>query len=105
MLMKSRLSLALCLLAFAGTAAASGSVSQPQPLPRTQQATSEDAYARGKKIYMEKLACETCPVAGGVQDKEGAMSLAGRIDANEFALKNGEKKRVKAYLNNRFGIK
>jgi hypothetical protein len=105
MLMKSRLSLAVCLLAFAGAAAASGSVSQPQTVPRTQQATGEDAYARGKKIYMEKLACETCPVAGGVQDKNAAMSLVGRIDAGEFGLQSKQKKQVKAYLKNRFGLK
>jgi hypothetical protein len=103
--MKSRLSLAVGLLTFAGAVAASGSVSQPQPAPRTQQATSEDTYARGKKIYMEKLACETCPVAGGVQDKSAAMSLVGRIDAGEFGLQTKEKRRVKAYLKNRFGLR
>jgi hypothetical protein len=104
--MKSRLILPFALLslsAFAGTALASGTVSQPQRMPsKPSTGTSSDAYARGKQIYMDKIACDACPVAGGVQDKAGAMALVTRIDADEFALSKGDKRRVKAYLNNRF---
>lgn len=104
--MKSRLILPFAVLSFtffASSVFASGSISQPQRMPNNPSATGDsDAYARGKQVYMDKIACDTCPVSGGVQDKAGAMALTARIDANEFALNRAEKKRVKAYLNNRF---
>lgn len=99
---------ALALLLVAGVAQASGTVSRPSPtptLPTTSQASSGDSYARGKDIYMKRIACDGCAVAGGVQSKNDAMSLISRIDAGEFQLKRGEKRHVKAYLKNRFEIK
>jgi hypothetical protein len=103
---KSRLMLPFALLllsASAVSAFASGTISQPQRMPKNASApVDSDAYARGKQVYMDKIACDTCPVAGGVQDKAGAMALVARIDAGEFDLKKSEKRRVKAYLNNRF---
>ncbi len=106
--MKYRFVLSAAFLALAGSAFASGSVSQPQRPPQPMSSTTgtdTDEYARGKQAYMDKLACSSCPVAGGVEDKDSAMALVARIDANEFQLKKGEKRRIKAYLNNRFKFK
>jgi hypothetical protein len=104
--MKFRLILPFVLLsfsAFASSVFASGSISQPQRIPTSPSATVDsDAYARGKQAYMDKIACDACPVSGGVQDRAGAMALVARIDADEFALSRAEKRRVKAYLKNRF---
>jgi hypothetical protein len=102
------LSIATCLAlaSLAGAAAASGSMPAPQRTPRADSsAASGDAYARGKDIYMMKLACSSCPVSGGVEDKAGAMALVTRIDSGEFELRSADKRRVKAYLNDRFKLK
>jgi cytochrome c5 len=99
------LAAALALTALAGAAVASGSMPQPQRVPKsTSSASNADAYARGKDTYMMKIACDSCPVAGGVQDKAAAMALITRIDSGEFELRSSEKRRVKAYLNDRFKL-
>jgi hypothetical protein len=96
----------LAMISLAGAAIASGTMPQPQRAPQSNaSAPSGDAYARGKDIYMKKIACDSCPVAGGVEDKAAAMTLVTRIDSGEFALRAGEKRRVKAYLNDRFKLK
>ncbi len=94
--------LGIALASSTGNAYASGTVSQPQRMMKPGSAKSDDAYARGKNAYMEKLACSTCPVSGGVQDKAGADALVARMQAGEFALSGAEKRRIKAYLENRF---
>lgn len=104
--MKYRLTFSFAFVALCGLASsvfASGTVSQPQRMPGSPSSTiNSDAYARGKQIYLEKIVCDACPVAGGVQDKAGATALVERINAKEFALSWGERWRVKAYLKNRF---
>ena len=106
--MKKNLSMitaGLVLISLAGAAAASGSMPQPQRTPQsTASAPSGDAYARGKSIYMMKIACDSCPVAGGVNDKAAAMALVTRIDSGELKLSGAEKRRVKAYLDDRFKL-
>lgn len=102
----SMIAAGLALISLAGAAAASGSMPQPQRTPQsTASAPSGDAYARGKDIYMMKIACASCPVSGGVDDKAAAMALVTRIDSDEFKLRGAEKRRVKAYLNDRFKLK
>lgn len=105
---RTLLTIAACmaLVSLSGAAAASGSMPPPQRTPRADSSASNgDAYARGKDVYMAKLACDSCPVAGGVQDKAAAMALVTRIDSGEFELRGADKRRVKAYLNNRFKLK
>jgi hypothetical protein len=91
---------------FSSSVFASGSISQPSPPSQPRATTNtQDSLARGKDAYMSKIACDSCPVAGGVQDAQGATALITRIDAGEFNLKRSDKKNVKAYLRNRFNVK
>jgi hypothetical protein len=102
--MKLRLAvLTFAAVLLAGSVHASGSVSQPN-VPQRKSNGGADSLTRGKDAYMNKLACEACPVAGGVETAPEAQALIGRIDKGEFKLKRAEKKHIKAYLRSRFEI-
>lgn len=86
-----------------GSVHASGSVSQPN-VPQRRSGGGEDSTMRGKDAYMNKLACDSCPVPGGVSTAPDASALIARIDKGEFSLKRSEKKHIKAYLRSRFEL-
>ncbi|MCZ8165658.1 hypothetical protein [Silanimonas sp.] len=91
----------LVLAAFAGPVLASGTVSQPS-IPRATPA--QDSHERGRAEYTRKLACSDCPVPGGATDAATAKQLVMRIDGGEFELSRGERRRIKAFLNQRFAL-
>jgi hypothetical protein len=61
-------------------------------------------YASGKKIYMTKIACESCAMPGGVTDMTGAKELLGKLEGDFAGLSEKEKSRVMAYLKRRFKL-
>ena len=77
---------------------ASGSVGGSAP--RAQRSE----YTMGKKIYLQKLACETCMHAGGVKTMEEAKALAMKLDSEVAGLNAAERAKVQAYLNRRFKL-
>ncbi len=89
---------------FSAASLASGTVSRPASMPKMQESSSSDSNERGRIAYMNKLACSSCPMPGGVNDMEGARGLIAKIDSGEFQLSNGDKRRIKNYLKNRFGF-
>jgi hypothetical protein len=96
------LSLSAVLLT-ATSAIASGSMPSARvPTASTQSGSQTNNYDLGKAVYMEKISCSTCPVAGGVNDAAGAKGLIARVNANEFKLSSSEKRRLKTFLNRRF---
>jgi len=106
--MTSRLFLApLLLAAFAGPLLASGTISRPS-IPRGA-ATSDShervrSHERGRAAYTRKISCSSCPVPGGARDAASAKQIVMRIDAREFDLSRGERRRVKAFLVHRFDL-
>lgn len=93
------LSMAIALMA---TTTASASGSMPSARAPISSSQNSDRYDQGKTIYMEKISCNTCPVAEGVSDSASAKALLMRVDANEFKLTKTEKRRLKVFLNRRF---
>lgn len=91
----------LVLAAFAGPVLASGTIPQPST-PRVSQ--SHDNHERGRAEYTRKLACNTCAIPGGVTDAAAAKQLVARINAREFDLSRGERRRIKAFLTHRFAL-
>ncbi len=63
-----------------------------------------DPVAQGRKVYLQKIACSSCPVPGGVSDKAAAMSLVERVQADEFSLSRRERGAVVSYLNRRWRL-
>jgi hypothetical protein len=61
-------------------------------------------YQRGQTVYSRYIACETCPVAAGVADADGARALIERIDANEFDLNRGQRRSVVHFLARRHDL-
>ncbi|MFN8767253.1 MAG: hypothetical protein ACK5XH_03330 [Lysobacteraceae bacterium] len=99
--MKHLLIVPLTLATFAGPVVASGSISQPS-IPRVSPA--QDSHERGRAEYTRKLACNDCPVPGGATDAAAAKQLVMRIDGGEFDLSRSERRRIKAFLNQRFAL-
>ena len=64
-----------------------------------------DQFANGRRIYIQKIACSSCPVSDGVADKSGAIALVERIDADEFSLSPRERSAVVKYLNRRWRLR
>ena len=79
------------------SATASGSMSARTP--------SSDNFQRGKTLYMERVACSSCPAASGASNADEAKALIARLDGDEFKLSSREQRAVRSYLNRRYGIK
>ena len=61
------------------------------------------AYNAGKRIYLEKMACDSCMFAGKSIDKELAMKVVSDPKATE-ALSSDEKEVLVAYAKKRFRL-
>ena len=61
------------------------------------------AYNAGKRIYFEKMACESCMFAGKSINKDVAMKVVSDPKATE-ALPSEEKEVLVAYAKKRFGL-
>jgi hypothetical protein len=92
------------LLIIAGMAAlplivnASGSMGGSAP--RAQRSE----YTMGKKIYMQKLACDDCMHKGGVKTMEDAKALSMKLDSEVSGLTASERAKVQVYLARRFKL-
>ncbi len=101
---KSKISLFMAAqFLFASAAMASGSLPSPSS-NNARSGGSSDSYERGKQLYMQKVACAECKAPSGAENMGDAKSLISRIDAKEFDLSFSERRRVKAYLRNRFEL-
>jgi hypothetical protein len=70
----------------------------------TPHAPSSDNFSRGKALYMERVACESCPAAHGASNADEARALIARLDDDEFKLSARQQRAVRSYLSRRFGI-
>ena len=61
------------------------------------------AYNAGKRIYFEKMACDSCMFAGKSIDKELAMKVVSDPKATE-SLSSDEKEVLVAYAKKRFRL-
>jgi hypothetical protein len=100
--MKYRIILALSLLTALSSSAVLASGSVGGSAPRGSAKNSE--YAMGKKIYMKKVACDSCMMKGGVSDSEGAKQLMMKLDSDVEGLTASERMQVQAYLKRRFKV-
>lgn len=80
---------------------ASGSVTLPAP----SSDSFSRGFSRGKTVYMERVACASCPAANGANNADEARALMERLDGDEFKLSVRQQRAVKSYLTRRFGIK
>lgn len=55
-------------------------------------------------MVSRKIGCKKCAYPGGVKDAATARTVAGKVRAGEFDLKDRERELVLLYLTNRFGI-
>lgn len=90
-----RTALAVALTVFASSAMASGSEGGA-----AAQTGDMQLYNAGKAVYAQKLACDTCPLAGKSLDATLASDLiAGK---GVPTLSEGDSKALMTYLKRRF---
>ncbi len=80
---------------------ASGSVGGSAPRGGS---TKNSEYAMGKKVYIKKIACDSCMMKGGVHDSDGAKQLMMKLDSDVEGLTASERNQVQAYLKRRFKV-
>ena len=91
-------------IAFAATTLALSSVSFASGSDSFATVSSATgAYNAGKRIYVEKMACDGCVFAGKSIDKELAMKVVSDPKATE-ALSPDEKEVLVAYAKKRFRL-
>ena len=71
----------------------------------TPHTPSSDNFSRGKAVYMERVACASCPAPNGASNADEAKALIARLADNEFKLSVRQRRAVQSYLNRRFDIK
>ena len=98
--MKVRVLIAVTALMLGQGAFASGSMGGGAP--RAQQQSSD--YAKGKKVYLRKIACASCMMKGGVSDVASAQSLIEKLAQDQAGLDATERSQATAYLKRRFKI-
>ncbi len=78
-------------LMFASSAFASGSASAGAP----------DGQL-GQKVYLQKVACSTCPFSGGIKTRGQKNTALTKISNGKIKMSASEKKAVTAFINSRF---
>lgn len=102
---------AACLLALglASAAAASGTTSHRPIGPGVgygvQTPPWGDSYERGRRVYLQHIACDACPLPGGAADADAASALVARVENGDFDLRRRDARAVVIFLERRWRLR
>lgn len=64
-----------------------------------------DSYERGRRVYLQRIACDACPLPGGAADAEAASALVARVEGGDFDLRRRDARAVVIFLERRWRLR
>jgi len=64
-----------------------------------------DSYERGRRVYLQRIACDACPLPGGAADAEAASALVARVENGDFDLRRRDARAVVVFLERRWRLR